>query len=389
MLLYISGSYPASHEGIAAAAKILLDAMAKSAGEHKIELLTTNLPVIRNYVEANGTACAAVTYLDNWNITVKNIKTYISMLKKDGIKAVHMEYPGDCYGKTLLASFLPLITKLYGIGKPKIAFYVRLHEFTCARFLRKAAILPILLFADSIYVPALPDRRAVKKIAGKRVKRTLIGNNIPVCTAKTTERENGTIVISYFGSVYPGKGIERMLKNWKELKERDKEGRFRFKIIGEVDPGNKNHFSEYHNQVITWLKQYRLWDSVKITGYIPDEEVSREIQNTHVATLFYEDGLTLRRGSFLAYLAHGIPIVTSPGDEEAKELLKGHKGVFMAGGEEEWIAGILSFAAMDQSELAEIREDNRKVAGYFDWNKIADAFLRDYGLLSETKVEQT
>lgn len=156
-----------------------------------------------------------------------------------------------------------------------------------------------------------------------------------------------------------------------------------------MDPGNKNHFSEYHNQVITWLKQYRLWDSVKITGFIPDEEVSREIQNTHVATLFYEDGLTLRRGSFLAYLAHGIPIVTSPGDEEAKELLKGHKGVFMAGGEEEWIAGILSFAAMDQSELAEIREDNRKVAGYFDWNKIADAFLRDYGLLSETKVEQT
>ncbi len=36
MLLYISGSYPENPEGIAAGAKVLLDAMAEAAGKEKI-----------------------------------------------------------------------------------------------------------------------------------------------------------------------------------------------------------------------------------------------------------------------------------------------------------------------------------------------------------------
>ena len=162
MFLFISGSYSASPEGIAASAQLLLDAMSKLYPKNKLELLTTNVPIIKEYIKKNQVF--HVRYFDNWKTNFKNIKKYIHLLKKDNITVIHMEYPGNCYGKTLLASFLPLITKLYTIKKKqKIIFNVRLHEFTCARLLRRIAIIPILLFADAIYIPALNDRKAAKK----------------------------------------------------------------------------------------------------------------------------------------------------------------------------------------------------------------------------------
>ncbi len=377
-LLYISGSYPASPEGIAASAGMLLDAMAGMGMKEHIKLLTTDLPVIKNHMKQSDSI--QVTYLDNWKISIKNIQNYLRILKDDKITVIHMEYPGDCYGKTLLASILPLVTRLWNMGKKnKISFNVRLHEFTCARLIRKAAIIPILLFADSVYVPALRDRKAAVRIAGKRVKKTIIGANIAVCPAE--KERNGKTVISYFGSVYPGKGIERMLKLWKQIRDRDGENRFEFKIIGEVNPDNDNHFSEYHKKVIAWLEEYGMREVVKITGYVTDEEVSGEIRNSQVATLLYEDGLTLRRGSFLAYLTHGIPIVTTNGDEEAAELLEGHDGIFMSDSDDELLAKVYEFVEMDESEAAGIHKDNREIAKYFSWDEIAKTFLGDYGLL--------
>ena len=172
---------------------------------------------------------------------------------------------------------------------------------------------------------------------------------------------------------------EKVLNIWKQIKDRDIEEQFVFKIIGEVNPENNNHFAGYHKRVIDWLKQYHMLEFVEITGYITDEEVSKEIQNSHVATLLYEDGLTLRRGSFLACLVHGIPIVTSLGDKEANKLLKGHNGIFMSENDSEIINKVFAFAAMDDVEINKIKWDNQKLSTYFDWNEIAKTFLRDYG----------
>ena len=156
MLLYISGSYPENPEGIAAGAKVLLDAMAEAAGKEKFVLLTTNTPVITEHIQESS----LVDYelMDNWKMSAANKKRFYHLLDKYPIDAIHMEYPGDLYGKTFLASFIPLLVKKYNKKNQKnISCNVRLHEFTRARFLRKLAILPILWFADSFYYIFLPE----------------------------------------------------------------------------------------------------------------------------------------------------------------------------------------------------------------------------------------
>lgn len=378
-LLYISGSYPANPEGIASGAKVLLDAFSRNIQEDNLILLTTNIPIITNYIKNNENVKYIV--LDNWRVNKKNIKQFYHILTEHNIDVIHMEYPGDCYGKTFLASFLPLLVRIYNWKyKKNIQFNVRLHEFSKARFLRKIAIIPILLSAHNIYVPSLFDREMVKKIAGnKKIKSTIIGTNIEVSPIECDNHDYK--VVSYFGGVYPGKGIEHMLRIWSLIHKRDIEGKIKFKIIGEVNPDNNNHFSSYHKEVVAWLKKYNIEKLVEITGYISDEEVSHEIQKSDVATLLYEDGLTLRRGSFLAYLAHGVPIVTTYADTESKELFGKSSGIAITSTDDEIINKVFEYCNISESKRLMIKEEDMISSRYFDWDNIAKTFLRDYGMV--------
>lgn len=378
MLLFISGSYPDSQDGIATGAKILLEAMLEHIPAENMFLLTTDQPEIRQHLERQAPVKYAL--MPNWHITPSNIRRFLRILDMYPIDTIHMEYPGNLYGKTFLASFLPAIVKLYNAMKrKKIAFHVRLHEFTQARFLRKVAIMPILLFASSLYIPSLKDRNTVAKIAGKRVKATTIGTNIFVVPGERQPSEE--ITISYFGFVYHGKGIEPMLELWRKLKAQDTDNKLRFRIIGDVGTEDTNHFADYHKQVWQWIEEYGMTDAISVTGYISDEEVSWELRNTDIATVLYEDGLTLRRGSFLAYLAHGTPIVTTFGDAEANALFEGHPGVCMAASLDEMYDKVLSWCRLSPEERASIDEDNKALSGHFSWKNIALNFLKDYDMM--------
>ena len=172
-----------------------------------------------------------------------------------------------------------------------------------------------------------------------------------------------------------------MLKLWRIISIEDTEKEYEFKIIGDLGTERDNHFAEYHKQVWRFIEQYGLTDKITVTGYISNEDVSKAIQETAVATLPYEDGLTLRRGSFLAYLAHGIPVVTSEGDSEAQELFREHKGVSMTKSDDEFVKSILRFANLSEEERRYIYDDNKRLSDNFRWDRIAERFLKDYEII--------
>ena len=375
MLLYITGSYPEYQEGIASGAKVLLDAMAQVIGRDRIILLTTDTPIITNSIKKN--TVVEYTLMKNWKVNRINIENIEAILDKYPISTVHMEYPGDLYGKTFLASLLPWVIHRYNKKHNRnITVNVRLHEFSRARMLRKIAILP-LLQADRIYVPGQRDRNIVAKMGKTRVKKTIIGTNIMIVpTEEDIKKENKQLVVSYFGAVYPGKGIEKMLYIWKKLKDQNSDVRFSFKLIGGL--GSEK---DYHKTVWKLIDSLGLRDVIEVTGFLPEKDVSREIQKSSVATLFYEDGLTLRRGSFLAYLAHGIPIVTTTGDDECKEMFSNHPGIAMADNDFDIIQAINKYLQLSDKERESIKMDNTDLSRSFNWDTIARTFLSDYKMI--------
>ncbi|MCR5507543.1 MAG: glycosyltransferase [Lachnospiraceae bacterium] len=377
MLLFITGSFPESREGIAHSAGMLFDHMRKYNGG--IRLLTTDTPVITGHLKKNR--ITGYSLMHDWHLKPANIRRLFSVLKDEDVTAVHMEYPGDLYGKTFLASFIPFLVHLYAKRRHTgITVNVRLHEFLRARFLRKLAVIPILLSADRIYVPSLKDRDAVRHFAKDRVFSTFIGSNM-VRNGNSIPSAPKDTVISYFGSVYPGKGFERMLKIWQRLKAGENGNGYVFRVIGDIGTEEGNHFLDYHKKIRSLIKQYSLTDDIKITGFKSPSDVQGYIDKSSMAMLLFEDGLSLRRGSFLACLEYGIPVITTPGDHEAAALFTGHPGVAMCKDDEEILRKVRDYARLTEPERKMIYDDNTGLSQLFNWDNIAKGYLKDYGII--------
>ena len=97
MLLFISGSFPDNQEGIAAGAKVLLDAMLKYISNKEVRLLTTNVPIISDSIDKNTNV--KYNQLDNWRVSKKNIK-YIYSLLDENINEINEAIKTVKEGKT-------------------------------------------------------------------------------------------------------------------------------------------------------------------------------------------------------------------------------------------------------------------------------------------------
>jgi glycosyltransferase involved in cell wall biosynthesis len=76
---------------------------------------------------------------------------------------------------------------------------------------------------------------------------------------------------------------------------------------GSSDPTNV----AYAQQVEALIDELGLSERVMWTGYTPQEEVSANLLASDICVLPYRDGASFRRGSFMAALVHGLPIITT------------------------------------------------------------------------------
>jgi glycosyltransferase involved in cell wall biosynthesis len=116
-------------------------------------------------------------------------------------------------------------------------------------------------------------------------------------------------VLTYFGFLNVSKGAENVLHVLAKLIERGVPARALFigHEHGSSDVTNRETAARTRRQ----SAELGLADRVTWTGWLPPEGVSQALWTADVAVLPYIDGASLRRGSFLACLAHGVPVVTT------------------------------------------------------------------------------
>lgn len=115
--------------------------------------------------------------------------------------------------------------------------------------------------------------------------------------------------LSYFGFLNPTKGAEDLVRATSLLLA---EGR-RVKLlmvggtVGASDPTNL----AYLEKVKALMAELGVAGRVVWTDFLPDEEVSATLWACDACVLPYRDGVSTRRGTLMAALAHGLPIVTT------------------------------------------------------------------------------
>ena len=118
-------------------------------------------------------------------------------------------------------------------------------------------------------------------------------------------------LLCYFGFLNETKGGETLLHALWDLLSQNRAVKLVMigGQVGDSDPTN----AAYLVRIKKLIDDLRLTDHVVWTGFTSDADVSANLLASDIAVLPYRDGASYRRGSFMAALSHGLPIVTTRG----------------------------------------------------------------------------
>ena len=173
--------------------------------------------------------------------------------------------------------------------------------------------------------------------------------------------------MGYFGFLNESKGADTLLRALVQLDERHQLV-FIGGQTGSSDPNNNQAFLTGLRQLITALG---LDERVHWTGFIPDERVSAFLHAADVMVMPYRDGVSLRRGTLMAALAHGRSLITTTPTAPTPELVHGQNVWLVPPDDPTALTAAIRTVLADESLQRRLGEGALQVAGLFTWEKIA------------------
>ncbi|MCX7983461.1 MAG: glycosyltransferase [Bacteroidetes bacterium] len=291
-IIQISSTVPPSMDGVGDAV-VRLNEIAKS---HSIGTV-----VITGVDEKSHDNVHCI--VRKWTLFSFPYRYLLKLKSEEDIILFH--YPTAKYKKKVSFTFVPYIIRLLGFP---LIFY--LHEYVTYSTVGKIRTLIMLLPSNRILTSDSQNYSALRNkfCIGKKTERfSGIPNIVPtwdyqVSNIKNIVLKKTRLKVLYFGFLREGKGIVPFI----ELFENDTElsKYFSLCIVG----GFRYLDKEKERSVQTLLENSKL---VKFFGYIDKKDVCALYQDSHIALLPYEDGVSERRGSFLTAMAFGKIVVTT------------------------------------------------------------------------------
>lgn len=258
----------------------------------------------------------------NWNC----LPAIVNELNLRAMAIVNIQYQTGAYKMHPAINFLPLYLKWrYGAARPRVVttFHDLLvpYLFPKAGRLREWVTRLLAQSSDAVVVTNEADYQQLRAwgLAEEKIQLVPIGSNITPLPRPSQNRRSelrqklglavDDFVVGYFGLLNRNKGLDTLLKALEMLKA----GGNPWKLliiggeIGETDVTNR----EYAREIDQLIKKLDIEDSVIRTGHLTARETSQSFYALDAAALPFRDGSNFRRGSLLALLAHGVPVVTT------------------------------------------------------------------------------
>jgi glycosyltransferase involved in cell wall biosynthesis len=237
---------------------------------------------------------------DNWSISTFFKK--IKKIKKTNSDIINIQYPTVGYGKSILPHLLTIY--LSKILKKKVI--ITLHEYSQLGWKGKLATSIFLKFGTHIIFTTEFERQyAIQKYPKLTKNSSIIKIYSNILTNnKQPSFEQRSYDMGYFGYIRPEKGLEDYIETTKKIQKTNPN--FKAYIMGQT----QDEFEHYHKPLLKSLSN----SNITLLLNKSSQEVADILSQTKIAYLPYPDGLTERRGSFLASLLHHCIIVTTKGN---------------------------------------------------------------------------
>ncbi|MDX1613859.1 MAG: glycosyltransferase family 4 protein [Candidatus Promineifilaceae bacterium] len=232
--------------------------------------------------------------------------------------------------------------------------------------------------SDGVIVTNRADEQALLRrgVSGARMERIPIGSNIkPVARDEAMisalrDRlglKDSDCLVGYFGFVNESKGADLLVRAAAALPRRVHLA-FIGGQTGSSDPSNNEVFLQRLEALILELG---LGNRVHWSGFIPEQDVSTYLYACDLMAMPYRDGASLRRGTLMAILAHGRPLVTTTPGQDVVELEHGRNLWFVPVEVPSALGEAIESLLADQA----LRQSIGRQAGYlaraFAWPTIA------------------
>jgi glycosyltransferase involved in cell wall biosynthesis len=183
-------------------------------------------------------------------------------------------------------------------------------------------------------------------------------------------------LLCYFGFLNESKGGETLLRALAQLVASGE----RIKLlmiggkVGSSDPTNL----AYLQKVESLIRDLNLTDSVLWTGYVDGPEVSGSFWASDICVLPYRDGVSLRRGTLMAALAHGMPIVSTYPQVHISEIVEGVNMSLAPPNDPEALAERIRGVAASDALRKRLALGAAELSKLFSWASIAEKTLQLY-----------
>lgn len=377
-----AGEYPPMEGGVGAFTKEL--AAALSALGHEVHIVTDRRArprdARRDFWNPRDPVETDVAQLhprvNRWWWSANN--AVVDVVLRYELDIVNIQYQAAAYDMHVPAiNFLPW--RLRGLTASVATFHDLRHPylFPKAGRLRTWVVKHLARSADGVIVTNADDgqRLAAAGVRPARIKEIPIGSNVAVHPT-TKEQVNtvrqklgiqdGDFLLGYFGFINASKGPDLLLQALGKLPEG-----FQLVFIGGKIGSSDETNQVYLNEIEALIDANGLRQRVHWSGFLDDPVLSAYFYACDTMVMPYRDGVSLRRGTLMAILAHGRPLITSPPRASSAPLVHGQNVWMTPVDDPKVLSEAILRLAGDRSLRQSLSDGARAVSAQFRWERIA------------------
>lgn len=383
-VLFVSGEFPPHVGGVGDYTDRLAGALADQ-GEAVSVFTGATLPapdaVNSDAVWAGRPDAVVRRAVRRW--TLRAWRPLAAAIRAERPDVVHVQYQAAAYGNRGAVALFPWLLRGWNIRPLCVVTFHDLrppHLFPLSGRLGldRRAVPLLARGADAAVATNGDDAAALSGWRARRVEQIPIGANIepPASPADRTATRSALGVtgdaplLAYFGFSNASKGLDELFAAVARLSERFPS--LRLLLIGGGTGQTDATNAGYHAHLRQRAAALGIGDRLIWTGYEDAANVSAQLLAADVVVLPFRDGVSLRRGTLLAALAHGCAIVTTAPAQPIPDLAA-HAALrlYPAGDVAALVVAITE--SLQPAQQERLRAGARAAADAFRWPAIAAA----------------
>jgi len=194
-------------------------------------------------------------------------------------------------------------------------------------------------------------------------------------------------IISTFGLIGPGKGIEHGIEAISKVVKENKD--VLYLILGQTHPALKEEGQAYRNKLEELVEKLNLGQNVNfINKYLSKDEIIQYLQLSDMYMTPYLGKDQAVSGTMAYAVGYGRAIVSTP-YLYAKEMLSDGRGLLAEFNNPESLADRIKYILQNPDKKAEMERETMKLGSTMYWDKVAQCYIDVFSSIIESvpKIE--